>query len=70
MDQPLERERPRTRLVHLYHCLGVVVQYADSFAELWFESGSLENCRQKLMVQPIEGFGLIQINRHSVFSTL
>ena len=41
--------------VHLHHCPRVVVQHADSPAELLFESGS----HQKPMVHHVEGFGPI-----------
>ena len=50
---------PRTPPVHLHHRLWVMVQNADTFVELRFESGGLQNCRQEPMVHPIEGLGLI-----------
>ena len=58
-DRTLDHESPRTPSVHLHHCLRVVIHHANPSAELRFESGSLQNSRQKLMVNPIEGLGLI-----------
>ena len=43
----------------LFTCLRVAVHYANPSAELRFESGSLQNRCQKLMVNTIEGLGLI-----------
>ena len=48
LDQPLNCKGPQA-----------AVQNADPSVELWFESGSLQNCHQKPMIHPIEGFGLI-----------
>ena len=62
-DRLLERERLRILPVHRHHCLRVVVQHADPFAELRFESGGLQNRHQKLMVYLIEDLGLIQIDQ-------
>ena len=42
-----------------HHCLRVVVHHTNLSAELRFESGSLQNRRQKTMVNPIESLGLI-----------
>ena len=58
-DRTLDRERPRTPSVHLHHCLRVVVHHSNSSAELRLESGSLQNSRQKPMVNPIKGLCLI-----------
>ena len=58
-DRSLDCERPRMTSVYLHHCLRVVVHHANPSAELRFESGSLQNRRQKPMVNPIEGLGLI-----------
>ena len=58
-DRTFDRERPRTLSVHLHHCLRVVVHHANPSAELWLESGSLQNSGQKPMVNPIEGLGLM-----------
>ena len=44
---------------HMHHCLMVVVHHANPSAELRVEFGSLQNSRQKPMVNPIEGLGLI-----------
>ena len=65
LDLPLECECLRMLCIHLYHHLGVVVQHPDPFAELWFEPSGLQNRCQKLMVHPIEGLGLIQIDQCS-----
>ena len=46
-DRPLERERLRKLPVHLHHLLWVLVQHADPFAELQFESAALQNRSQK-----------------------
>ena len=58
-DRTLDHEHPRTPSVHLCHYLRVVVHHANLSAELRFESGSLQNSRQKPMVNPIEGLGPI-----------
>ena len=58
-DRTLDSERPRTPSVHLHNCLRVVVHHVNPSAKLRFESGSLRNSRQKPMVNPIEGLGLI-----------
>ena len=58
-SEDIDRECPRTSSVHLHHCLRVVVHHANPSAELRLESGSLQNSRQKPMVNPIEGLGLI-----------
>ena len=42
------RRTPSAFRSHLHHCLGAAVQNADLSAELLFESGSLQNRRQKL----------------------
>ena len=57
-DWPLDRECLLMPSVQLHHCLRVVVQH-DPFVELRFEFGGLENRRQKLMVHPVEGLGLV-----------
>ena len=43
-----------------------MVQNADPFAELRLESGGLQNRRQELVVHPIEGLGLIQIDQRGL----
>ena len=58
-DRTLDCEHSRTPSVHLHLCLRVVVHHANPSAELQFASGSLQNSRQKPMVNPIEGLGLI-----------
>ena len=58
-DRPLDRECLRTLFVYLHHCLRVVVQHADPFAELRLESGGLQNCCQEPIVHPVEELGLI-----------
>ena len=58
-DRTLVCERPRTPSVHLHHCLRVVVHHGNPSAELRLESDSLQNSRQKPIVNPIESLGLI-----------
>ena len=58
-DRMFDREGLRTPSVHLHHCLRVVVHHVNPSAELRLESSSLQNSRQKPMVNPIEGLGLI-----------
>ena len=43
--------------------------HANPFTELRFESGGLQNSHQEPMVNPIKGFGLIQIE-HGGFGTV
>ena len=59
LDQPFDCESLRALSVHLHHCPVVMVQHADPFEELQFESSGLQIHHQKLMVHPIESFGLI-----------
>ena len=58
--QPCRAERSIANTVErlLFTCT-TVVHHANPSAELRFESGSLQNSRQKPMVNPIEGLGLI-----------
>ena len=71
-DRTLDREHLRTPSVHLYHCLRVVVHHANLSAEFRFNpvvSKTVTKNRwstlskvldwSKLMVNPIEGLGLI-----------
>ena len=58
-DRTFDHERPRTPSVHLHHCLRAVLHHANPSAELRLESVSLQNRRQKAMVNPIEGPELI-----------
>ena len=67
-SEDLEQRKQRTALPdqtplnvsrNLHHCLGVVVHHANPSAELRFESGSLQNSRQKPIVNPVEGLGLL-----------
>ena len=58
-DRMLDRERLQTPSVHLHHCLRVVVHHTNPSAELRVESDSLQNRRQKPIVNLIEGLGVI-----------
>ena len=58
-DRSLNRENPRMPSVHLHQCLRVVLHHANPSAEFRLESGSLQNRRQKPIVNPIEGLVLI-----------
>ena len=42
-DVPLDRASPWALPIHLHYPLWVMVHYAVPFAELWLESGSLQN---------------------------
>ena len=55
----LDRESLRALSVHLHYRLKDVVHHANQFAKLQVESVSLQNSRQKPMVNLVEGFGLI-----------
>ena len=57
-DRRLDREHPRTLSVHLHHCLQVMV-HANPFVELQFEFSGVQNRRQKPIIHPVEGLGLI-----------
>ena len=59
LDRPLNSERLQAIPVHLHHRLLVVVYHANPFAELWFESGDLQNSRQEPMINTVVGLGLI-----------